>query len=58
MLVCLVRCVKRNDIAEIPAFCTLAGMALKYVHKSTGSPIDLCISVKLLICTFTMSEEL
>jgi hypothetical protein len=58
MLVCLVHCVKCNNIAKIPAHGTLAGMAPNYVLKSTGSPVDLCIPVKVLICTFAMLKEL
>jgi hypothetical protein len=58
LLICLVRYVKRNSIAEIPALGTLARMDPKYVLKSTCSTVDLSIPVKVLIRTFTTSKEL
>jgi hypothetical protein len=58
MLVCLVCCAKCNNIAKIPTLGTLARMAPKYVLKSTYSPVDLCILVKVLIHTFTTLKEL
>jgi hypothetical protein len=58
MLVCLVHCVKYNDITKIPALGTLVGIAPKYILKSTCLPVYLCISVKVLIRTFTTLKEL
>jgi hypothetical protein len=36
----------------------LASMAPKYIFKSTCSPVYLCIPMKVLIHTSTMSKEL